>query len=587
VSLGVFVLGMHRSGTSAATRLVNLLGVPTCVDEDLSPARADNPRGYWESESLTVFNERLLDALGCDWSCPPRLEQGWENDSALEQLVAEAAVVFPTIFPTEQWVWKDPRNSIVLPFWRRVLDVQLVAILVLRNPLEVAASLEARNGLGKTYSLALWERSLRVALGDLSDVPTLVTRFEDLLADPAAWSRGAADFLRPAGISVAPVRDDEADAFVDGGLRHAEATAEDLERDQAVSAPQAELSRMLEAMRGVHPAGLVAPALGPETGTTEALLAERRHAYALKRRYLELEHYARTVGERIVALERQAHAHESVSAEFVPPGHFYSAIPDFLDVEARRAEIFEQDPLDVPGVDLRLDAQLALLEELTPLLADVPFADHPQAGLRYHYRNGMFEHADGLFLHLLLRRLQPARVIEVGSGFSSACILDTVDRFLERTSCTFIEPNPDVLNTVLIPEDDDRIELLAQRVQSVPVSVFQELAAGDLLLIDSTHVSKAGSDVNHLFFHVLPTLATGTLVHFHDVFPGFEYPLEWLRARRAWSENYLLRGFLQFNDAFEIVLWPRLLFDVRPLELSRFRMALENPGGSIYLRRIR
>src|SRR5687768_10874208 len=110
MGLGVFVLGMHRSGTSAATRLVNLLGVPTCIDEDLSPTKADNPRGHWESESLTALNERLLDALGCDWSCPPRLEQGWENDSALEQLVAEAAVLFPTIFPTEQWVWKDPRN---------------------------------------------------------------------------------------------------------------------------------------------------------------------------------------------------------------------------------------------------------------------------------------------------------------------------------------------------------------------------------------------------------------------------------------------------------------------------------------------
>jgi predicted O-methyltransferase YrrM len=576
VKIGVFVLGMHRSGTSAVTRLVNLLGVPTCIDDDLLPVKPDNPRGHWESESLTLLNERLLDALGSDWTCPPRLDPGWQDDPALSDLRDEAAELFAAVCPSEQWVWKDPRNMILLPFWLRVLDVSPVAVLVHRNPLEIAASLATRDGLGRIHSLALWERHLRSAVGAVAGMPAHVSRYRDLLDDPVAWSRDAAALLRDAGVSAGDVPEDEALAFVDRGLRHTESSDEDVGRPDGATAEQVELFLALKRTLGSHQAFPTLD-LGPESPTTEALLAERRHAYGAERRYLELESYAQQLAERNVVLERPA--------EFVASGHFYSAIPDFDELEARAAEIFGGDPLDVPGVDLRLDDQLALLDELEPLLADVPFDDRPRDGLRYHYRNGVFEHADGLFLHLVLRWLRPARVIEVGSGFSSACILDTVDRLLPATRCVFVDPNRDVLDSVLVPGDRERIDVREQSVQSLPVAVFEELAAGDLLFVDSTHVSKAGSDVNHLYFRVLPALAAGTIVHVHDVFPGFEYPHEWLREGRVWSENYLLRAFLQFNDAFEIVLWPALLAEVRHTELSRFPKALENTGGSIYLRR--
>ena len=92
---GVFVVGMHRSGTSAAARLVNLLGIPTCVEEDLLLTTADNPRGYWESATLTGLNDRLLDALGCDWTCPVELTAGWEADLALEERGSGDAAIGP------------------------------------------------------------------------------------------------------------------------------------------------------------------------------------------------------------------------------------------------------------------------------------------------------------------------------------------------------------------------------------------------------------------------------------------------------------------------------------------------------------
>ena len=78
--VGVFVLGMHRSGTSVATRLINLLGVPAPIEEDLLPPDRGNPTGYWESSSLVAYNDRLLEVLGSEMTCPEAFGPGWERD---------------------------------------------------------------------------------------------------------------------------------------------------------------------------------------------------------------------------------------------------------------------------------------------------------------------------------------------------------------------------------------------------------------------------------------------------------------------------------------------------------------------------
>jgi hypothetical protein len=131
------------------------------------------------------------------------------------------------------------------------------------------------------------------------------------------------------------------------------------------------------------------------------------------------------------------------------------------------------------------------------------------------------------------------------------------------------------------------VEILAEPAQAVSPSVFQSLHSGDLLFVDSTHVAKAGSDVNFLFFDVVPALEPGVLVHVHDVFPGFEYPWEWVQEGRVWSENYLLRAFLEFNQTFRIILWPPLIARVHPEQYGRFAEPTGNIGGSIYLQRVR
>ena len=146
------------------TRLVHLLGVPTCADDDLMGPTEENPTGYWESRSLTAFNDRLLDALGCDWSSPPALAPGWHREPPVADFAGPAAELFASVMPSGQWVWKDPRLCVTLPFWLDCLEVSPAVVLATRNPLEVADSLARRDRFGKPYALAVWERNLRHAL---------------------------------------------------------------------------------------------------------------------------------------------------------------------------------------------------------------------------------------------------------------------------------------------------------------------------------------------------------------------------------------------------------------------------------------
>jgi methyltransferase family protein len=274
---------------------------------------------------------------------------------------------------------------------------------------------------------------------------------------------------------------------------------------------------------------------------------------------------------------------------WVPPGHFYSPIPLLSELRAREEQIFGGDPTDVPGVDLRLAAQKDLLDALEPLQDGVRFplteAEARAEGARYWSENVPFAAGDALFLTLMLRHLHPRRLIELGCGFSSACTLDARDRALD---ITFVDPYPQLLESLVRDTGRGSSEVLAVATQDVPLDRVRALEANDVLFVDSTHVSRTGSDVNRIVFELLPALAPGVVVHFHDMFPGFEYPAPWVFEGRAWTELYLLRAFLQYNDTFEIMLWPNLLAMLDHHDVvSRFPLAGANIGGSLWLRKVR
>ena len=141
-------------------------------------------------------------------------------------------------------------------------------------------------------------------------------------------------------------------------------------------------------------------------------------------------------------------------------------------------------------------------------------------------------YADAIFLHAMLRHLRPRRLIEIGSGYSSAVTLDTNEHFLGGSlECSFVEPYPELLLGLMKPGDHERVRVIPQRLQDVPLELFDELGADDVLFVDSTHVAKAMSDVNRLFFEILPRLKPGTFVHIHDVFYPFD--TRWTGCERA------------------------------------------------------
>jgi hypothetical protein len=129
--------------------------------------------------------------------------------------------------------------------------------------------------------------------------------------------------------------------------------------------------------------------------------------------------------------------------------------------------------------------------------------------------------------------------------------------------------------------------VIGTRVQDVDLSTFDALEANDILFIDSTHVSKIGSDVNYMFFEVLPPLKPGVLIHVHNIFYPFEFPEVWALQGHAWNEAYLLRAFLQFNQRFQIVLFANYLVNFHLDELLKLLpKCAGNLGGNIWIRRV-
>ena len=276
---------------------------------------------------------------------------------------------------------------------------------------------------------------------------------------------------------------------------------------------------------------------------------------------------------------------------WVPAGHYYSPIVDPDDANvARILDNFDNLSLAPnAGIVLNEEEMLATLKRISSYYSEMPFQDDKSPGLRYYFRNGLFEQGDGTVYFGMLRDVKPKRVIEVGVGYSSCLLMDTNEKFFNgQIETTFIDPYPDTLQS-LTADGSFRGQLIQSKLQDVPLSLFEKLATGDILFIDSTHVSKMGSDVNHYMFRILPSLPPGVLIHIHDIFYPFEYSSEWIRKEnRSWNEAYLLRAFLQFNSAFSVMYFNHYVYRAHKDVLSKaMPKCLENPGGSIWIRRIR
>ena len=271
---------------------------------------------------------------------------------------------------------------------------------------------------------------------------------------------------------------------------------------------------------------------------------------------------------------------------FSEPGHFYSPLPNIEEAIEYRTRKLGELKQDVAGVNLIRDSQLALMRELSVEVSSFDWPAKADGVRRYYHDNLQYQRGDGAALYAMLRHFKPNRIIEIGSGYSSALMLDVNDNAPTHSAkLTFIEPSAERLKGLLQGSPGESYELLEQRVQDVDLTVFDQLGAGDFLFVDSSHVAKAGSDLVHIMFEILPRLRPGVFVHFHDIFWPFEYPEAWLKQGRAWNELYLLQAFLMSNHEWPIQLFGPYLAAVCKAELTDAWRALGG-GGYMWIRKV-
>jgi predicted O-methyltransferase YrrM len=272
-----------------------------------------------------------------------------------------------------------------------------------------------------------------------------------------------------------------------------------------------------------------------------------------------------------------------------PPGHFYSPVVDVHEPQAAQAA---RDRLKAPALDGVAFDSTRILETLR-ILAEhhkkFPFPREPDAKYRFYLDNPYFgaHDASALFSMILLHR--PKRIIEVGCGYSSCLLLDTNEIFFNGSiELILIDPYLEDLQKHFGPKGAPGAHLHYQKLQDVPLKIFAELEPNDILFIDSSHVAKTGSDVNHYLFRIFPLLKPGVIIHVHDILWPFEYAESWvLEDKRSWNEAYILHAFLQFNPSFEIVYWCDFVINNLRDELRALMpICMENGGGSIWFRRI-
>lgn len=241
---------------------------------------------------------------------------------------------------------------------------------------------------------------------------------------------------------------------------------------------------------------------------------------------------------------------------FSEPGHFYSPVTGPAELEDLSDKLWPELPPQSPGIDYNDALHHALLSEhLPPFLEDF---DYPVEGSRdselttYYRNNDQFGVLDAKALFSLLRHWQPRRMIEVGSGYSTLIALDVNRRFLgNRMEFTSIEPYP---RAFLVNGNVGLKMLRTEKVQFTPLAVFEELQSGDALFIDSSHVLKTGSDLTYLLTEVLPRLARGVKVHFHDIFLPDDYPKIWaITQNRSWNEQYALQAMLAHSSRYKVL----------------------------------
>jgi len=178
----ICIIGMHRSGTSMVAQVLHRGGLYLGAPDQLLGSNDSNPFGHFEHKGFIEINDALLSHFGGSWDNPPPLKEGWENDTSLEPMVREAKSLIDNFSLSSYWGWKDPRTTILLPFWKSLIP-NLRFVICLRSPLEVAKSLALRDGISIQKSDGLWNEHIWAAIRDTEGYPRIFSFYEDFFKE--------------------------------------------------------------------------------------------------------------------------------------------------------------------------------------------------------------------------------------------------------------------------------------------------------------------------------------------------------------------------------------------------------------------
>ena len=233
-SKAVGIVGMHRSGTSMVSRVINLLGAYLGTAEELFGPRYDNPEGFWERKDIVAFHDDLLDSFSQRWDTFLPLKDDWLSHDKIANYQYRLNKIIDTAFSGKKiWAWKDPRTCLFLPLWQKLLSergVPLSVVYVVRNPVDVAKSLAKRNGFSFEKSYALWLNYNLSALSVLQEVPLVFVSYECFLSSPLQQLERLTKYL-PVPFSTEEIKySDNFTSFLRKDLHHNQSTSEDFNR---------------------------------------------------------------------------------------------------------------------------------------------------------------------------------------------------------------------------------------------------------------------------------------------------------------------------------------------------------------------
>ncbi|MBA3544539.1 MAG: glycosyltransferase, partial [Chthoniobacterales bacterium] len=278
----ILVFGMHRSGTSMVARILNMMGAYFAPEGVSNGANIENPKGFWERRDVRSLNDMLLSSAGANWRRLSGFSISRIPEENLARFKTEAGSLVLNMDAHRPWFLKEPRLSVLAPLWLELLEFP-VCVFVHRSPLEVARSLQTRNGFPIPFGLALWERYLTAALDATRDVPRVVVYHRDLFADPYEVVRRLARRMEELGTAGLRIPSEaEILSFIDPSLYRAKESA----IKGTLTKAQKDLQKAIE--------------------TGEAFLSKKPLSFSARSRAILARHEeGEEVRERVISLEER------------------------------------------------------------------------------------------------------------------------------------------------------------------------------------------------------------------------------------------------------------------------------------------